>query len=144
MSTKVFINLPVKDLTKSIEFFTSMGFSFNNQFTDETAACLVFSEHVYAMLLTHQKFSEFTNRKIADTSNTVEVLNCLSFESRDRVNELVDKAVAAGAVEAAEPKDYGFMYFRSFNDLDGHTWELMWMDPANVQQEQPAGKEAVA
>lgn len=137
MATQIFVNLPVKDLKKSIAFFSQIGFTFNQQFTDDTAACMVISDHIYAMLLTHEKFSQFTPKKIADTSQSTEVLNALSFDSKEKVNEAVDKAIGAGATEAREPIDYGFMYGRSFNDLDGHIWEFFWMDPATVQQEQP-------
>ncbi len=128
MATKIFVNLPVKDLNKSKEFFTKIGFTINPQFTDETAACVVISDDIYAMILTHAKFKEFTKKEIADSTKTTEVLTCLSSESKDKVNEMVDKAIAAGATEARDPMDYGFMYARSFNDPDGHIWEVMWMD----------------
>jgi predicted lactoylglutathione lyase len=128
MATKIFVNLPVKDLNKSKEFFTKIGFSINPQFTDETAACVVISEDIFAMILTHEKFKEFTKKEIADATQTTEVLTCLSSDSKDKVNEMVDKAIAAGATEARDPMDYGFMYARSFNDPDGHIWEVMWMD----------------
>lgn len=136
MATQIFVNLPVKDLKKSMDFFSQLGFSFNQQFTDETAACMVISDDIYAMLLTHEKFSQFTPKKIADTAQSTEVLNALSFDSKEQVNQTVDKAIAAGATEAREPIDYGFMFGRSFNDLDGHIWEFFWMDPGTVQKEQ--------
>ncbi len=128
MATKIFVNLPVKDLNKSKEFFNKIGFSINPQFTDETAACVVISEDIFAMILTHEKFKEFTKKEIADATKTTEVLTCLSSDSKEKVNEMVDKAIAAGATEARDPMDYGFMYARSFNDPDGHIWEVMWMD----------------
>ncbi len=128
MATKIFVNLPVKDLNKSMDFFKEIGYSFNPQFTDETAACMVITEDIYAMLLTHAKFKEFTKKEIADATKTTEVLTCLSTDSKDQVNELVDNALKAGATEARDPEDYGFMYSRSFNDLDGHIWEVLWMD----------------
>lgn len=128
MATKIFVNLPVKDLNKSMDFFKEIGYSFNPQFTDETAASMVITEDIYAMLLTHPKFKEFTKKEIADATKTTEVLTALSTDSKDKVNELVDKAIKAGATEAREPEDYGFMYSRSFNDLDGHIWEVFWMD----------------
>jgi uncharacterized protein len=134
MPTKIFVNLPVKDLPKSMAFFKKLGFSFNPQFTDDTAACMVISEDIYTMLLTHQKFSEFTKKPIADATKTTEVLTCLSMESRQKVDSLVDTALAAGASEAREPMDYGFMYGRSFNDLDGHIWEIIHMDEGAVAQ----------
>src|SRR5947209_5030986 len=118
MPTKIFVNLAVKDLDKSKDFFKQLGFSFNPQFTDETAACMVISDDIYTMLLTEEKFKEFTPKKIADSKSTTEVLTCISAESRDKVNELVDEALKAGATEARESMDYGFMFGRSFNDLD--------------------------
>lgn len=136
MPTKIFVNLPVSDLDKSISFFTQLGFSFNKQFTDETAACMVITEDIFAMLLTHSKFKEFTPKEkvMADATKTTEVLTCLSFESKEKVNELVDNAIKAGGTEARDPQDYGFMFGRSFNDLDGHIWEMIWMDPSAIQQ----------
>jgi predicted lactoylglutathione lyase len=134
MPTKIFVNLPVKDLTASMGFFEKLGFAFNRQFTDETAACMVISDDIYTMLLTETKFKEFTKKQIADATKTTEVLTWLSFDSKDKVNSLVDTALKAGATEAREPMDYGFMFGRSFNDLDGHIWEIIWMDPSAVAQ----------
>ena len=134
MSTKIFVNLPVKDLHKSIEFFKGLGFAFNRQFTDETAACMVISDDGYVMLLTEAKFKEFTQKQIADATKTTEVLTCFAVDSKDEVNRIVEAALAAGATEVREPMDYGFMFGRSFNDLDGHIWEIIWMDPSHVQQ----------
>ncbi len=134
MATKIFVNLPVKDLNKSKDFFTKIGFTINPQFTDQTAECVVIREDIYAMILTHAKFKEFTKKQIADASQTTEVLTCLSADSKDKVNEMVDKAIEAGATEARDTMDYGFMYARSFNDLDGHIWEVMWMDTSTVNQ----------
>ena len=133
MNTKIFVNLPVKNLDRSKEFFGKLGYSFNAKFTDETAACMVISDDIYAMLLTEAKFKEFTRKPIADATKTTEVLVCLSTDSKAKVNEVVDAAVKAGASEAREPIDYGFMFGRSFNDLDGHIWEIIWMDPAAAQ-----------
>jgi predicted lactoylglutathione lyase len=124
MPTKIFVNLPVKDLDKSMGFFKKLGFSFNPQFTDETAACMVISDDIYAMLLTHKKFKEFTKKEIADATKTTEVLIALSMDSRDKVDSFVDKALSLGATKAREPADHGFMFERSFNDLDGHIWEI--------------------
>lgn len=132
MATKIFVNLPVKDLNKSISFFEKIGFTCNPQFTDETAACLVISEDIYAMLLTHAKFSEFTSKQIADSSKYAEMIVALSTDSKDKVQQTVDRAIDAGATEPVAPKDYGFMFQRSFQDLDGHLWEVLWMDPAAV------------
>lgn len=130
---KIFVNLPVRNLEKSMTFFKALGFNFNAQFTDETAACMMISDDIYAMLLTHDKFKQFTPKAIADTSQTSEVLTCLSAESKDEVNKMVDAALKAGGQKLREPQDYGFMYERSFQDPDGHIWEIMWMDPANVK-----------
>ena len=135
MSRKIFANLPVKHLNKSMDFFKALGFAFNSQFTDETAACLVISEEIYAMLLTHAKFKEFTPKEICDSNKAAEVLLALSCESREEVDAVAQKAIAAGATTFKEPTDYGFMYYRSFQDLDGHTWEWVWMDPSAIQQE---------
>lgn len=128
MSTKIFVNLPVKDLNKSKEFFTAIGFSINPQFTDDTAACVVISEDIYAMILTHAKYKEFTKKEIADATKTSEVLNCISFDSKEEVNRFVDAALNAGATTSREPMDHGFMFARTFDDLDGHTWEAIYMD----------------
>ncbi len=133
MSTKIFVNLAVKDLKRSMEFFKAIGYSFNTQFTDDTAACMVISDDIYVMLLTEDKFRQFTPKQITDAAKSTEVLTCISAESRDKVNELVDKAIKAGATETREPQDYGFMFGRSFNDLDGHIWEIMWMDEKQIQ-----------
>ena len=127
MNTQVFINLPVADLPRSLAFFKALGFSHNPQFTDDTAACIVISEHIHVMVLTHPKFLEFTSKAICDTSKSIEVINCLSWESRAEVEDLVRKAVTAGGTIYAEPKDYGFMYQHSFADPDGHCWELVHM-----------------
>jgi predicted lactoylglutathione lyase len=135
MPMKIFVNLPVKDLSKSMDFFKALGWSFNMQFTDETAACLVISEDIYAMLLTHEKFKQFTPKEICDTSKATELLTALSFDSREQVDEIVKKAVAAGGSLYSEPKDYGFMYQHSFEDLDGHSWEVFYMDEKAI----PAG-----
>ena len=131
---KIFVNLPVKNLDRSMTFFRALGFTFNAQFTDETAACMVISDDIYAMLVTHEKFKEFTPKAIADASKTSEVLTCLSAESRDEVIKMADAALKAGGQKLLEPQDYGFMYLRSFQDPDGHIWEIIWMDEANVKQ----------
>ncbi len=130
MKSKIFVNLPVKDLARSIAFFGSLGFSFNPKFTDETAACMVVSDDIFVMLLTEPKFQGFTPKAIADATKQTEVLVCLSCDSIDRVKELVAKALAAGGTNSSEPKDYGFMYLHGFQDPDGHLWELFFMDPA--------------
>jgi predicted lactoylglutathione lyase len=132
MATKIFVNLPVKDLNKSVEFFTKLGYKFNPQFTDETATCMIVSDDIFVMLLTHAKFQEFTPQPICDATKSTEVLVCLSCDSKAAVDDLVKKAVAAGGKTHAEPKDYGFMYQHGYMDLDGHIWELIHMDPAAV------------
>jgi uncharacterized protein len=129
METKIFVNLPVKDLRRSMEFFRALGYAFNPQFTDDTAACMVVSDDIYVMLLTHAKFKEFIPREICDTTKSTEVLVCLSCKSRDEVDDLVGKAVAAGGATYAESRDYGFMYQHGFQDPDGHIWELICMEP---------------
>ena len=134
MSTQIFVNLPVKDLPKSIEFFQALGYTFNPQFTDANAACLVISEHIFAMLLTLPMFQGFTPKAICDTAKSTEVLIALSCESRAKVQELTRKAFTAGATPHTEPKDHGFMYQHSFQDLDGHIWELFHMEPNAVPQ----------
>ncbi len=129
MSKLIFINLPVRDLPRSIAFYEALGARKNEQFTDDTAACMVFSEIIHVMLLTHDKFRQFTPKTIADARETTEVLICMSADSRDAVDEMTARAGAAGGVIDPGPKqDYGFMYGRSFEDLDGHIWEVMWMD----------------
>jgi len=133
MSTKIFVNLPVKDLGKSIEFFTKLGFTFNQQFTDENAGCLVIGDDIFAMLLVEPFFKNFTKKEIVDATTGTEAIVALGVESRQRVDELVDKAFAAGAKPSNETSDQGFMYSRSFQDLDGHLWEILYMDPAAVQ-----------
>jgi hypothetical protein len=134
MAKQIFVNLPVKRLDKSMEFFKKLGFTFNPQFTNDTAACMVISDEMFAMLLTEQKFKEFTKKTIADAAKTTEVINALSAESRDEVNRIVDAALKAGATEADDPRDHGFMFGRSFNDLDGHIWEFFWMDMSQIPQ----------
>lgn len=133
MATKIFVNLPVKDLNKSIEFFTKLGFSFNQQFTDETATCMIVTDDIFVMLLTVEKFKTFTPNEICNAKKYTEVLVCLSLESRPKVDEMVRKAVVAGGATYNEPQDHGFMYGHGFQDLDGHIWELIYMEPGAVQ-----------
>src|SRR5438132_14412998 len=124
MPQKIFVNLPVRDLKKSMDFFGKLGFTFNAQFTDETAACMTISEDIFVMLLTENKFKTFTSKRICDATKSSEVLVCLSSSSRDEVNAMVRKAVAAGGTTYKEPEDHGFMYGHGFQDLDGHIWLL--------------------
>ena len=134
MATKIFVNLPVKDLKKSMEFFTKLDFTFNPQFTDETAACMIVGEDIFVMLLTQDKFKMFTPKAICDATKSTEVLVALSSESRENVNDMVRKAVAAGGTTYNEPQDHGFMYGHGFQDPDGHIWELFYMEPSAVHQ----------
>ncbi len=134
MSTKIFVNLPVKDLNKSVEFFTKLGYKFNPQFTDETATCMIVSEDIFVMLLTEAKFKTFTPNLICDARKSTEVLVCLSSDSLAAVDEMVRKAMAAGGNTYNEPQDHGFMYGHGFQDLDGHIWEFIYMEPSAVNQ----------
>ena len=134
-STMIFVNLPVKDLDRSVDFFTRLGYTFNPQFTDESATCMIVSDTIYVMLLTEEYFRTFMPKEVCDTSRYAEVLVALSAESREAVDEMVRKAVAAGGSTYAEPQDHGFMYQHGFQDPDGHIWELVWMDPSAVEQE---------
>jgi predicted lactoylglutathione lyase len=127
-ASKIFVNLPVKDLDRSLEFFRGLGFEFNAQFTDETAACMVVSDDIFVMLLTEAKFKEFTPNAICDARQSTEALVCLSCASREAVDVMVKKALAGGGTTYAKPKDYGFMYQHGFQDPDGHIWELIYMD----------------
>jgi uncharacterized protein len=131
-SRKIFLNLPVRDLKRSIEFFTRLGFSFNPQFTDENAACMIVSEEAFVMLLVEARFKDFTRKQICDTRSQTEGIFALSAESRAEVDELVKTAIAAGGTHAADPIDHGFMYGWSFHDLDGHHWEVVYMDPSAI------------
>ena len=146
MSKLIFVNLPVTDLPKSKAFYEAIGFTNNPPFTDDTAACMVLSDVIHVMLLTHDKFAQFTPKRIADAHATSEVLICISADSREGVDEITDKALAAGGREPRERQDYGFMYGRSFEDLDGHIWEPMWMDveaaTAAMAQPQPEPAQA--
>jgi predicted lactoylglutathione lyase len=133
MATKIFVNLPVKDLKRSIEFFGKLGFQFNRQFTDETATCMIITDDIFAMLLTEEKFKSFTPKAICDAKKFTEVLVALSYDSRAQVDEMIRTAVAAGGSTYNEAQDHGFMYAHGFQDLDGHIWEIFHMDPSFVQ-----------
>lgn len=128
MATKVFINLPVKDLNRSKAFFEGLGFSFNPQFTDEKAACMVISDAIYAMMLVEPYFSTFTSKPISDATKSTEVLIALDAESREEVTRIVAKAKEQGGTIYSEAKDHGWMYQHAFADLDGHQWEIAYMD----------------
>lgn len=143
MAKMIFINLPVTDLARATTFYEAIGAVKNPQFSDETGSCMVFSETIHTMLLTHDKFRQFTPKKIADAKTSSEVLICLSADSRDAVDEVVGKANAAGGSADPGPKqDYGFMYSRSFEDPDGHIWEVAWMDVEAAAKAQSATADA--
>ena len=134
MATQIFVNLPVKNLKRSIGFFTQLGFVLNPRFTDETAACMAIDDNIYTMLLTYPKFREFTPKGICDAARSTEVLICLSRDSREAVDNLVSKAFGAGGSIYNAPQDHGFMYAHGFQDLDGHIWELVYLRPDAVEQ----------
>jgi uncharacterized protein len=136
MVSKVFINLPVKDLKKSMAFFSALGYEFNMQFTNELAACMVISEHNFAMLLTHEHFKAFTKKPIADAHTATEVIIALDLESKEKVDAIVKKATKHGAIEPREMQDLGFMYSRAIEDCDGHIWEFFWMDPNFISEQE--------
>lgn len=133
MATNIFINLPVADLEASKAFFGKLGFTFNPQFTDETAAAMVIDTNIFAMLLTHEKFREFTPLPIADAKAATQMLIAISRDSREAVTALFDKAIVAGGRQVRPGDDHGFMMSKAFADLDGHIWEVMWMDPNYVE-----------
>ncbi len=139
MAKLIFVNLPVVDLPRATAFYQAIGAHKNEQFCDATASCMVFSETIHTMLLTHEKFSQFTPKKIADAKTSSEVLICISADSRDAVDDIVGRANKAGGRADPSPKqDFGFMYGRSFEDPDGHIWEVMWMDVEAATKAQSA------
>jgi predicted lactoylglutathione lyase len=140
-SRLIFVNLPVKELSATREFFEGLGFAFDEKFTDDSCACMVVSEQAYVMLLTRERFADFTKKPVADARTSTEAILCVSAASREEVDGFADTALGAGASPANDPMDHGFMYGRSFNDPDGHLWEVMWMsqeaieaDPQDVVQ----------
>jgi predicted lactoylglutathione lyase/uncharacterized protein YbaA (DUF1428 family) len=137
MKQRIFVNLPVRDLDRSKEFFARLGFGFDPRFTDDDGACMVVSDTIFVMLLTHEKFREFTPNPVCDASESTEAIVCLTCESREAVDEMVRKAVAAGGKTYKNHLDQGFMYGHGFQDLDGHIWELMWMAPAALEESKP-------
>ncbi len=130
---KLFVNIPVRDLQRSIDFFETLGFTFNTQFTDATATCMLVGEDAYFMLMTAEKFGDFSKRPLGDAQKETNALFAISVSGREEVDTLVEKALAIGGSLAADPQDHGFMYVRSFYDLDGHHWEVFWMDPSAIQ-----------
>jgi predicted lactoylglutathione lyase len=134
MAKQIFVNLPVKNLDKSVEFFTQLGFTFNPEFTNENATCMIVEENIFVMLLVEPFFKTFTPREICDAKTSTEVIIALSADSREGVDELTEKALAAGSTQTNEPQDYGWMYSRSFQDIDGHLWEVVYADMSNMPQ----------
>ena len=134
MASKIFLNLAVKDLKKSIDFFTTLGFSFNQQFTDEHATCMIIGENIFAMLVTEQRFKDFTKKEICNAHKNTEVLIAIDAESREKVDKMVKTAVDAGGSIYMEPQDHGWMHGHGFADLDGHQWEIMYMDENAIPQ----------
>jgi predicted lactoylglutathione lyase len=132
VATKIFVTLPVRDLRKSMEFFTRLGFSFNHQVTGEAVGCMIVSDHIFVMLMTYDKFKTLTPNAVCDPTTHTEVLVCLSCESRDKVDDMVRKAVAGGGRTYKQPHDHGLMYEHGFQDLDGHLWEVVYMEPSQA------------
>jgi len=135
MSKQLFLNLAVKDLQKSADLYTALGFQMNPQFSDETAKCMIWSEHIYVMLLTHEKFKQFTSKPIADTKSQLAGLFSLSLDSIQKVDTMMQMGLNAGGTEPNEPRNYGFMYQRTLEDFDGHTWELFFMDMSKFSEQ---------
>ena len=136
MVTKIFINLPVKNLNNTIDFFTKLGFKFNPQFTDENATCMIVGEDIFVMLLVEKFFKTFTKKEICDTSKDTEVIVALSVESREKVDQMINKALESGGKESREPQDHGWMYGRSFEDINKHLWEIIYMDESAVKNDE--------
>ena len=136
MVTKIFINLPVKDLNNTIDFFTKLGFKFNPQFTDENATCMIVGEDIFVMLLVEKFFKTFTKKEICNTSKDTEVIVALSVESREKVDQMINKALESGGKESREPQDHGWMYGRSFEDINKHLWEIIYIDESAVKNDE--------
>ncbi|WP_316849488.1 VOC family protein [Pedobacter agri] len=139
MAKQIFINLAVKDVQKSMGFYSALGFENNPQFSDDAGKCMVWSENIFVMLLSHEKFSSFATKPIADTQSAVAGLFSLSVDSVDEVNKIVENGLKAGGTEPNEIRDYGFMQQRTLEDFDGHTWEIFFMDMSKFPTDQPAG-----
>ena len=135
MAKQIFVNLPVKDLNKSVAFFTKLGFTFNQQFTDENATSMIIGENIFAMLLVEKFFKTFTKKEISDASKATEVILAISVNSRNEVDEMVRKAINAGGAAPNPVQDHGWMYGHGFEDLDGHLWEVLYMDEANIPEQ---------
>jgi len=135
MITKLFVNLPVKDLNKTVKFFTKLGFTSNPEFTDENATCMIVGNDIFVMLLVEKFFKTFTKKEISDVSKNTEVIVALSTQSREEVDQMMEKVVGAGGKESRDPQDHGWMYGRSFEDIDGHLWEIFYMDETAIKKE---------
>ncbi|MEJ7611081.1 MAG: VOC family protein [Ferruginibacter sp.] len=129
MAEQIFVNIPVKNLAASVDFFTKLGYTFNPQFTDENATCMIIGENIFVMLLVEKFFKTFTKKEICDTTVSTESIICLSVESREKVDEMISNAIAAGGTAPNAKQEQGFMYTHGFTDLDGHMWEYLWMNP---------------
>jgi len=136
VTTKTFVNLPAKDLNKTIEFFTKLGFKFNPQFTDENATSMIVGEDIFVMLLVEKFFKTFTKKEICDTSKNTEVIVALSVEGREKIDQMINKAIEAGGRESREPQDHGWMHGRSFEDINGHIWEIIYMDESALKNDE--------
>ena len=128
MTTQIFVNLPVKDLNETVDFFTKLGFAFNPQFTDENATCMIVNNDIFVMLLVEKFFKTFTKKELCDTTKDTEVIVALSTETREKVDQMINKVIEAGGKEHRKPQDHGWMYGRSFEDINGHLWEVIFMD----------------
>ena len=135
MQKQIYVNLPVKNLNKSKEFFSKLGFTFNSKFTDENAACMIIGENIFVMLLLEKFFKSFINKEISNAKKSTEVLLAITVENRKKVDEIIKKAIESGAIETREPQDHGWMYGRAFEDLDGHVWEIFYMDESKMPEE---------
>jgi predicted lactoylglutathione lyase len=134
MKTKIFVNLPIKDLSKSVTFFTKLGFNFNPQFTDENATCMIVGEDIFVMLLVEKFFKSFTKKEVCDTSKYTEAIVALSVDSREKVDQMISKAIESGGREPRDKQDHGWMYGRSFEDIDGHLWEAFFMEESAIRK----------
>jgi predicted lactoylglutathione lyase len=140
MTAQIFVNLPVKDLSRTVEFFKKLGFAFNPQFTDENATCMIINDNIFVMLLVEKFFKSFTKKEICDTTKDTEVIIALSTESREKVDEMMQNVFEAGGKESREPQDHGWMYGRSFQDINGHLWEIIYMDEKALKNNERQGQ----
>jgi len=140
MTKQIFVNLPVKDLNRTVEFFKRLGFTFNPQFTDENATCMIINDNIFVMLLAEKFFKTFTKKEICDTAKDTEVIIALSTESREKVDEMIQNVFEAGGKESREPQDHGWMYGRSFQDINGHLWEIIYMDEKALKNNELKGQ----